>query len=172
MNGIYMKHDKSIPGISLKARFGLLVMALAIILVDQITKLIARDNIELFTQKYVAPFWNWTLAYNTGAAFSLFANQGGWQRIFFGLIASVVAIGLVFFILNRKFSVLTGIAISFILGGAVGNLVDRVMVGHVTDFIDWHYGIHHWPAFNVADSFITVGVALLIIESLFFNKKQ
>ncbi len=167
-----MKHDKSIPGISLKARFGLLVMALAIILVDQITKLIARDNIELFTQKYVAPFWNWTLAYNTGAAFSLFANQGGWQRIFFGLIASVVAIGLVFFILNRKFSVLTGIAISFILGGAVGNLVDRVMVGHVTDFIDWHYGIHHWPAFNVADSFITVGVALLIIESLFFNKKQ
>ena len=118
------------------------------------------------------PFWNWTLAYNQGAAFSLFADQGGWQRIFFGVVALVVSIGIVYYILNRKFTGLTGVAISFILGGAVGNLVDRIMFGKVTDFIDWHYSVHHWPAFNVADSFITVGVTLLIIEGVFFSKNK
>ena len=126
---------KNIPGVSLKTRFGLLLISLIIILMDQITKLVARNNIEVFAQKYVMPFWNWTLAYNTGAAFSLFANQGGWQRGFFGIVAMVVAVAMVFFILNRKYSITTGLSISFILGGAVGNLVDRVIFGHVTDFI-------------------------------------
>ena len=163
---------KNIPGVSLKARFGLLLISLIIIFIDQITKLVARNNLEIFAQKYVMPLWNWTLAYNTGAAFSLFADQGGWQRIFFGVVATVVAVAIVFFILNRKYSITTGVSISFILGGAVGNLVDRVIFGHVTDFIDWHYGVHHWPAFNVADSFITVGVTILIIESMFFNKNS
>ena len=161
-----------VPGLSLKSRVGLLVMSLGIILLDQVSKLIVRNNMDLFAQKYVAPFWNWTLAYNQGAAFSLFANEGGWQRIFFGVVALVVSIGIVFYILNRKYTGLTGVAISFILGGAVGNLVDRIMFGKVTDFIDWHYGVHHWPAFNVADSFITVGVTLLIMEGLFFSKNK
>ena len=161
-----------VPGLSLKIRVGLLVMSLGIILLDQVSKLIVRNNMDLFAQKYVAPFWNWTLAYNQGAAFSLFANEGGWQRIFFGVVALVVSIGIVFYILNRKYTGLTGVAISFILGGAVGNLVDRIMFGKVTDFIDWHYGVHHWPAFNVADSFITVGVTLLIMEGLFFSKNK
>ena len=163
---------KNIPGLSIKARFGLLFIALIIVFLDQISKYVARNNLELFAQKYVMQFWNWTLAYNTGAAFSFLANQGGWQRIFFGVIAAVVAIAMVFYILNRKFSVTTGFAVSFILGGAIGNLIDRVVFGDVTDFIDWHYGLHHWPAFNVADSFITTGVVLLIIESIFFSKKD
>ena len=111
------------------------------------------------------------MAYNTGAAFSLFADQGGWQKVFFGVVATVLAVAMVFFILNRKYSVTTGVSVSFILGGAVGNLVDRVIFGHVTDFIDLHYGIHHWPAFNVADSFITIGVTILVIESMFFGQK-
>ena len=163
---------KNIPGLSIKARFGLLFIALIIVFLDQISKYVARNNLELFAQKYVMQFWNWTLAYNTGAAFSFLANQGGWQRIFFGVIAAFVAIAMVFYILNRKFSVTTGFAVSFILGGAIGNLIDRVVFGDVTDFIDWHYGLHHWPAFNVADSFITTGVVLLIIESIFFSKKD
>ena len=163
---------KNIPGLSIKARFGLLFIALIIVFLDQISKYVARNNLELFAQKYVMQFWNWTLAYNTGAAFSFLANQGGWQRIFFGVIAAVVAIAMVFYILNRKFSVTTGFAVSFILGGAIGNLIDRVVFGDVTDFIDWHYGLLHWPAFNVADSFITTGVVLLIIESIFFSKKD
>lgn len=161
-----------IPGLPLKSRVSLLLLAFGIIILDQITKAVARNNMDLFAQKYVTGFWNWTLAYNQGAAFSLFANEGGWQRIFFGVIALVVSICIVFYILNKKYKLITGIAISFILGGAVGNLVDRIMFGKVTDFIDWHYGVHHWPAFNVADSFITVGVTLLIIESMFLTKKK
>ncbi len=163
---------KNIHGVSLKTRFGLLLISLIIIFIDQSTKLVARNSLEIFSQKYVMPLWNWTLAYNSGAAFSLFAGQGGWQRVFFGVVATVVAVAIVFFILNKKYSITTGMSVSFILGGAVGNLVDRVIFGHVTDFIDWHYGVHHWPAFNIADSFITIGVTVLIIESMFFNKNN
>ena len=98
------------------------------------------------------------------------ADQGGWQKLFFGIVAFIVSIGLVYYILNRVYSGLTGLALSFILGGALGNLVDRIVHGKVTDFIDWFYGAHHWPAFNMADSFITIGVTLLIIESIFFAR--
>lgn len=163
---------KNMPGLPIKARFGLLFVALIIICLDQVTKFIARNKLELFAQKYVMPFWNWTLDYNKGAAFSFLANQGGWQRFFFGIIAAAVAVAMVFYVLNRKFSKTTGFAVSFILGGAVGNLIDRVIFGDVTDFIDWHYGIHHWPAFNVADSFITSGVTILLIEGIFFSKNH
>ena len=75
------------------------------------------------------------------------------------------------YLLNKTYSLLSGIGLSFILGGALGNLVDRIIHGKVTDFIDWYYHNHHWPAFNIADSFISVGVALLIIEGLFFAEK-
>lgn len=163
---------KEIPGLTLKARVGLLIMAFGIIIFDQVTKLVVRNNMQLFTPKEVTSFWNWTLAYNQGAAFSLFADEGGWQRIFFGVLASAVAIALVFYILNKKYTKIVGVAVSFILGGAVGNLIDRIMFGKVTDFIDWHYSIHHWPAFNIADSFICVGGALLVIDGLFFSKKK
>lgn len=159
-------------GLAWSTRFALLLMSLLIVILDQITKMIARNNLQLFQQKHVLPFWNWTLAYNQGAAFSLFADQGGWQRIFFGVLAVGVSVGLVFYILNKVYSKITGVAICFILGGAIGNLVDRIMFGQVTDFIDWYYSTHHWPAFNVADSFITVGVTLMIIESIFFSNKK
>ncbi|MBP9741789.1 MAG: lipoprotein signal peptidase [Burkholderiales bacterium] len=163
---------KKIPGLSVKSRVGLLLISLGIVALDQITKAIVRKNMVLFMQKYVNEYWNWILAYNQGAAFSLFAKEDGWQRVFFGVLASVVSIALVFYILNRKYSRLVGVAISFILGGAVGNLVDRVIFGKVTDFIDWHYMNHHWPAFNIADSFITVGVTLLIIDSLLVREHK
>ena len=159
-------------GLAWSTRFGLLLMSLLIVILDQITKMIARNNLQLFEQKHFLTFWNWTLAYNQGAAFSLFADQGGWQRIFFGVLAVGVSVGLVFYILNKVYSKITGVAICFILGGAIGNLVDRIMFGQVTDFIDWYYSAHHWPAFNVADSFITVGVTLMIIESIFFSNKK
>jgi signal peptidase II len=153
-----------------KFRFGLLGISLIVIILDQVSKYYARHHLELHEFKPVTKFWNWTLAYNQGAAFSLFADQGGWQQLFFGAIAFVVMVGLVYYILNRAFSGLTGIALSFILGGATGNLIDRILLGKVTDFIDWYYSVHHWPTFNIADSFISIGVAILIIESLFFAK--
>ena len=162
---------QNLPGLKRGSRIKLLLLSLVIIILDQVTKDIARNELELYVQKPFVKFWNWTLAYNQGAAFSLFADQGGWQRIFFGVLATVVAMGLVYYLLNKSYTKLSGVALCFVLGGAIGNLVDRIMFGRVTDFIDWYYGAHHWPAFNVADSFITVGVTLLIVESVFFTKK-
>ncbi len=159
-------------GLQQSSRFGLLLISLVIIILDQVTKGIVRQELQLYEQRPFIKFWDWTLAYNRGAAFSLFADQGGWQRIFFGVLATVVAVGLVYYLLNKVYSRLTGVGLCFILGGALGNLIDRIMFGKVTDFIDWHYNIHHWPAFNVADSFITVGVTLLIIESIFFDRSK
>ena len=158
--------------LALKYRLLLLFISLIIVVADQITKLIARESMDLFAQKTVNSFWNWTLAYNQGAAFSLFANEGGWQRIFFGVLAFVVSVALVFYILNRNYSYFVGFAVSFILGGAIGNLVDRIIFGKVTDFIDWHYLNYHWPSFNIADSFIVVGITFLIIDSMFCSKNK
>ena len=111
------------------------------------------------------------LAYNEGAAFSFLANEGGWQKIIFALFAGLVSLALIYYLLRKSYQLIAGFAFSFILGGALGNLIDRIYAGKVTDFIEWFAGSYHWPAFNLADSFITVGVTLLIIESVFFNKK-
>ncbi len=157
--------------LSLSARVALLGLSAIVIILDQITKHIVRNNINLFEIKPVMPFWNWTLAYNEGAAFSFLSHAGGWQKIFFGVIAILVSAGLIYYILSKTYHVIAGIAFSFILGGALGNLVDRITAGKVTDFIDWYVGNYHWPAFNLADSFICVGVALLIIDSLFISKR-
>lgn len=158
-------------GMLRKNRFWLLGLSLLIILLDQLTKHIVRRNLSLYEVKGFMPYWNWTLAYNQGAAFSFLADKGSWPKVFFGVIAVLVSIGLVYYILNRAYSCLTGFGLSLILGGAVGNLIDRIVEGRVTDFVDWHYGTHHFAAFNLADSAISVGVALLIIESLFFSQK-
>lgn len=157
--------------IKLSCRVSLLILAVVMMGLDQFTKAVVRANLSEFQIKPFLPFWNWTLVYNQGAAFSFLANQGGWQKLFFGGIALTVSAGLVYYIMRKSYYLLSGIGFSLILSGAVGNLVDRLIAGKVTDFIDWYVGTNHWPAFNVADSCITVGVTLLIIESIFFNKK-
>jgi signal peptidase II len=156
-----------------KTRYLLLLLAIFVIVFDQITKYIVRSKLNLYEIKPVIDgFWNWVLVYNKGAAFSLLANQeGSWVKILFGIVAFLVSVFIVSYLLNKTYSLLSGIGLSFILGGALGNLVDRIIHGKVTDFIDWYYHNHHWPAFNIADSFISVGVALLIIEGLFFAEK-
>lgn len=156
----------------LSCRLSLLALTIVMIGLDQFTKAIVRANLSLFQVKPFLPFWNWTLAYNEGAAFSFLATQGGWQKLFFGLIASVVSIGLIYYLLKKSYKLIAGLAFSLVLAGALGNLIDRLVAGKVTDFIDWYVGNHHWPAFNVADSCITVGVTLLIIDSLFFSKQK
>ncbi len=155
-----------------RCRFILLIVSLIIMILDQITKYIARKELSLYELKAVINnCWNWTLAYNRGAAFSFLNSEtGNWPKIFFGAIAFIVSIWLINFILSKSYTLLTGLSLSFVLGGATGNLVDRIIHGKVTDFIDWYYMSHHWPAFNLADSFICIGVALLIIEGLFLNK--
>ena len=143
----------------------LLVSAVVIVL-DQLTKYWVTQSLQYGDSLTVAPFFNLVLAYNTGAAFSLLAAAPGWQRWFFIVIA-LVASGVIATLLrkhhqNRLFS----LALSLILGGALGNLIDRVLLGHVVDFLDFYVGNSHWPAFNVADSAITCGAGLLIWDSL------
>lgn len=148
-------------------RYLLLVIALSIIALDQITKSLIKNSLALYEVKPYLPFWNWTLIYNRGAAFSLLDRASGWQKPLFAGFAIIVSLIITYYLLRRSYTFLTGLALSFVLGGAVGNLIDRIRFGQVTDFIDWYYKSYHWPSFNLADSFITCGVMLLIIEAIF-----
>ena len=144
----------------------LLWISLIAIILDQVTKAVATANLQMWTPVEVMPYFNFMLAHNPGAAFSFLADSGGWQRWFFSVIAFVVSIAIVGWIKKLKPEEKTmGIALSLILGGAVGNLIDRVRFGYVVDFLDVYVGTSHWPAFNIADSAITIGAAIMIISS-------
>jgi signal peptidase II len=136
-------------------------------IIDQITKQMAVDYFVNPGDRFeVMPFFNFTLAYNKGAAFSFLADQGGWQVIFFTTVSSVVSIGLLYWLYtlpakNRWLS----ISLCLILSGALGNLYDRVTLGMVVDFIDWYYENYHFPAFNVADAVIFLGAAMMLYDS-------
>ena len=150
------------------ARFWLLLSG-AVIVLDQWSKWLAETSLIPYQPVPVMPLFNFTLAYNTGAAFSFLSGAGGWQRWFFiSLTVVVVAVLFSWIWRMRAEERLHAASISLILGGAIGNLIDRALLGHVIDFLDVYYGSHHWPIFNIADSAITVGVVLLIID-LFFN---
>jgi signal peptidase II len=118
----------------------------------------------------ITPFFDLVLAYNPGAAFSFLAGAGGWQRWFFLAISIAISAGLVF-MLRRPQRPWSAFALALVLGGALGNVYDRVTLGRVVDFIQVHAASHYWPAFNVADSAICVGVALLLLESLGRNRE-
>lgn len=115
----------------------------------------------------VTPFFNLVLVHNSGAAFSFLAGAGGWQRWFFTVVAIVISAVIVWMLRKPGNGRLLSCALSLVLGGAIGNLYDRVTLGHVVDFVQVHAAGHYFPAFNVADSAITVGVVLLIWDSLF-----
>jgi len=138
-----------------------------VLALDQLSKLAVIDRLTAYVDVIpVTGFFNLVHVHNTGAAFSLFADQPGWQRGFFVTVA-LVASGIIVYLLRktagrRVFSV----ALALILGGAIGNLIDRALYGHVIDFLDVYVGAWHWPAFNVADSAITVGAVLLIVDGM------
>ncbi|MEM9101802.1 MAG: signal peptidase II [Pseudomonadota bacterium] len=148
------------------------IAVLALVL-DQVTKLWILAILKEGDIIPVFQGFNIVLRYNPGAAFSFLADAGGWQRWFFTIIAagvSVVLVGILYRLpLTER---INGIAYSLVLGGAIGNLIDRLLYGKVVDFIDWYYGSYHWPAFNIADSAICIGVVLLIIDMLFYAKKR
>ena len=154
-------------------RLGLLVLSLLILIIDQVSKAHFEGSLEMFQQIVVIPdYFSWTLAYNTGAAFSFLADGGGWQRWLFALIAVVVSAVLVVWLkrLGRDDTWLA-IALALVLGGALGNLYDRIALGHVIDFILVHWqNRHYFPAFNFADSAITVGAIMLALD-MFKSKK-
>lgn len=141
-------------------------ISLLVVVLDQATKLIAESYLTFQVPVGIIPMFNFTLVYNEGAAFSFLSDAGGWQRWFFIGLSFVISIVLIVWLgkLKANQKLLT-IAIALILGGAVGNLIDRSIYGHVIDFIDIYYQQHHWPAFNIADSAISIGALLLIIDS-------
>lgn len=143
-----------------------------IIIVDQITKYVASSMLLMHEPVAVLPFFNFTLMHNTGAAFSFLADQEGWQRWFFAALALVVSIVLAVWLYRLKTHEKSlALALSLVLGGAIGNLIDRVYYGYVIDFIDVYYNTSHWPAFNIADSAISVGAVMLVIDT-FRNKEK
>jgi signal peptidase II len=166
-----------------------MVITAAVIAVDQVTKHLAASLLKIHEPASVLPFINFDLAYNTGAAFSFLADSAGWQRWFFVGLALVVSTVIIRWLRrlgpDERWN---GVALALILGGALGNAIDRVFFGHVIDFIDVYYtagscmplfaplpvgdGLQcHWPSFNLADSAITVGAVMIVVDAFFPSKK-
>jgi signal peptidase II len=141
-------------------------IAAIVILLDQITKITIIQMFKYGESHPVTSFFNLVLVYNKGAAFSFLANQGGWQRYFFTGIGVFAALLIIYLLKKHAGQKLFCWALALILGGAIGNVIDRIMYGHVIDFLDFHVNSWHWPAFNVADSAIFVGAALFVIDEL------
>ncbi len=141
-----------------------------VLFLDQATKILAEYQLELYQRVEVLPFMNLTLMQNHGAAFSFLADAGGWQRWFFVILTLVITVFLLRWLRAlQPEERLLAIALSLIIGGAIGNLIDRVQYGYVIDFLDFHAMGWHWPAFNIADSAIFIGAAILIWDSIFGN---
>ncbi len=174
--------------VNVKQKSPYLLAAAIIFVLDQISKSWAAAGLDYSEPNEFLPFFNFTLLYNYGAAFSFLNDAGGWQRWFFTIVAFIISIILVVWIIRlerTKKVELFGLA--FVLGGALGNLYDRVLLGYVVDFIDWFYPTTqsclpffyarldlqtcHWPAFNIADASILLGVTLLLVDT-FFSQKQ
>lgn len=143
-----------------------LSLSAAIVALDQATKFLVTRFLDLYERVEVLPVLDFTYVRNTGAAFSMLAGASGWQRWFFTVLASGISIALVVWIFRLpRGQRLVAISLAMILGGALGNLIDRVLHGYVIDFVHAHWGSAYFPAFNVADSAITIGAALLILDA-------
>lgn len=148
-----------------------LAIAAIVLLLDQATKIAVNSMFTFGESRPVTSFFNLVLAYNKGAAFSFLASESGWQRYFFTAIGIVAAFFIVHMLRKNVGQTMLCWALALILGGASGNVIDRVLYGHVIDFLDFHVSGWHWPAFNVADSAICVGAALFIFDELRRSRK-
>lgn len=149
-------------------------VAFVVVLADQVTKWAIIEWVALYEKVPLNSFINLTHQRNTGAAFSFLADAGGWQRWFFVMLASAVSMMIVVWLwrIRKERQAILAAGLALVLGGAIGNLVDRIMHGYVTDFIQVWFGSWAFPSFNVADAGISVGAALLIIDALFFSGKE
>jgi len=146
----------------------LLWLSLLVVVLDQLSKYWVVASFAEYEVLRVWPVFNLTLVYNTGAAFSFLSDAGGWQRWFFVAVGVVVSAILVVWLTRLQARErLTALGLAFIIGGAVGNLIDRILLGKVVDFLQWHWHDWYWPSFNLADSAITLGVVLLLIDGFF-----
>ncbi len=150
-------------------------LALGVLLLDQWTKWLAETHLTFLEPiPVIEPFLNWTLAYNYGAAFSFLADAGGWQKWFFSGLAFAMALFLTIYLIKApRQAKLLSVGLALVLGGAIGNLIDRLRLGKVVDFIHVHYAdIWHYPIFNIADIGICVGVAIIVIDMIFLESKR
>ena len=157
-------------GMSRKRLLQWLALAVAVVILDQASKYTAEYLLHYQIPVPVLPSFNWFLSYNAGAAFSFLSDASGWQRWFFTVMALAVSTGITIWLSrlpdNSKWEALS---LTLILGGAVGNVIDRIVLGHVIDFIQVYYDSWYFPTFNLADSAISVGVTILIVDSLFLQ---
>lgn len=154
-----------------KAVWRWLGLAGLVIVLDQITKLAVLGAFTLGESRELTGFFNLVLVYNRGAAFSFLSDAGGWQKWFFTVLALGISAWIVATLRRHSEETLLCLALSLIMGGALGNVIDRVAYGAVVDFLDFHVAGWHWPAFNVADSGITLGALLLVWEQMFSKGK-
>ena len=149
-----------------------LLVSVVVIVLDQLSKAAINSHFVYGESLAVMPFFNLVLAHNTGAAFSFLSDAGGMQRWLFSAIALVASTWIIWLLRRHQSQKLFSFALAFILGGALGNLIDRVVEGRVTDFVDFYIGSWHYATFNVADIAITSGVILLIFRMLFLEEKK
>ena len=150
-----------------------LALTALVIGADQWSKQLVERNLELAETRYVLPVFNLVRAHNRGAAFSMFDTASGWQRWAFSVLAVAVSVSLVVWLarLERR-AVLMAAALALILAGALGNVIDRLRLGYVVDFLQVHWQQHYFPAFNIADSAITVGAGCLLIDAFLSNQRS
>jgi signal peptidase II len=148
-------------------------VSLLVIIIDRLTKMVVLSHLVVYKPLQMTSFFNLTLAYNKGAAFSFLGSASGWQSWLFGLLAVAVSVTLLIW-LKRLSSQQwwISIALSLIIGGALGNLFDRVYYGEVIDFLQFHAGQFYWPVFNIADSAICAGAFMLVVEAIFNKNKK
>jgi len=147
-------------------------LALIVIAFDQLSKVLASVKLLEGVPVVIWPVFNLTLSYNEGAAFGFLHDAGGWQRWFFSGLAGAVGLLLVVWISRVRTQKLLASALAFVLGGAAGNLIDRVRFGHVVDFLSFHWGDHYFATFNLADTAITVGAGLLILDMFLYPERH
>jgi len=148
-------------------------LSLLALILDQASKLAVDGSMQLYQSIRIMPYFNLTYVHNTGAAFSFLSEAGGWQRWFFAGLALVISVVIAFWLARlKRHETLLAVALALVLGGAMGNLIDRLAYGYVIDFLDVYYQDWHWPAFNIADSAITLGVILMLAESFGFGRSK
>jgi signal peptidase II len=142
-------------------------LSVVVIGLDQLSKALATAHLVMHEPVPVLPLFNLTLMHNTGAAFSFLSQAGGWQRWFFVVVAVAVSVALIAWLRQlQRHQAWLALALALVLGGALGNVWDRITLGYVVDFVDLYYGDWHWPAFNIADSAITVGAIMLLLDAV------
>lgn len=147
-------------------------ISLLVVSLDQVAKLVAEAQLPFKQLVNVIPYFDWYLTHNPGAAFSFLADAGGWQRWFFAITSIVISVIIVVWLKKlERDDKITAISLCLILGGAIGNLIDRIYLGYVIDYIQVWLGTYPWPAFNIADAAISIGATILIISS-FINPQN